>query len=324
MEEDRIVINEDRIELLFKPSKRLLVGTILSIGIGLLIILILFIFSNYENNNVKEPVDYYSIVEKHSQTKDTYVKIRITDIVILEDMYCWIKDEKDNTLIALLSKETINKIIEEYKTKGEEFFYDIEGYIRHDITDWNEAKIQIYLEKNNLISPKENYRQLLEKGVFSEGGSSSSSWIFLFGMLAILFIFSGLVFGLGYWEEIKLIKKSTKMFKCDEIIQELRKKTTKIFEPQNIYLTEEYIVSLQNYLDIIKYQDIFWIYTIKGIENTRLVAATANGEVIIASAYKEERLDRIIEIIKEKNEKILLGYTKENRKKYKEYKRKLK
>ena len=105
---------------------------------------------------------------------------------------------------------------------------------------------------------------------------------------------------------------------------ELEKNTSKYFEKERIYLTDNYIVSnLNNILRVNRYEDFIWIY----ISKLQQYGSTANifvrvktknkKQYDIASSLDENKLNEIIDLIKQKNTNILVGFTTENRKEYK-------
>lgn len=114
-----------------------------------------------------------------------------------------------------------------------------------------------------------------------------------------------------------------------KIFSELDNDDTKFYKRLNLYLTENYIVDLSNGLRVIEYKDIVWMYQFQmnqyGITiNKNIVVATKNKEkVSIANMdnfMKRSKKDftEIMNFIVSKNESIVLGYTKENRKQMKD------
>ena len=90
-------------------------------------------------------------------------------------------------------------------------------------------------------------------------------------------------------------------------------------------MTDKYLVTCFTGLNVINYEDILWLYYQDVSYNyvpvgKYLVAATVNKKRIrIAYSYKNaELLVEIMNKIQEKNNQIMLGFTKENQKKYKE------
>ena len=113
------------------------------------------------------------------------------------------------------------------------------------------------------------------------------------------------------------------------IFSELEKDDTKFYKKLNLYLTENYIVDLSNGLRVVEYKDIVWMYQFQmsryGMTVSKnIVLATKNREKIsianMDNFMKRSKKDYtdIMNFIISKNESIVLGYTKENRKQMKD------
>ena len=112
---------------------------------------------------------------------------------------------------------------------------------------------------------------------------------------------------------------------------ELAKESTMYFKKEEICLTDKYIISTFLGLNILKYDDIVWTY----YEDRRynfvsigkyLIARTKNKKAY-QIAYTFRNVDLLIEImnkIHDKNDKVMVGFTKENQQAYKELTKKKK
>lgn len=111
-----------------------------------------------------------------------------------------------------------------------------------------------------------------------------------------------------------------------KIEKELDDKDTFHYERAHLILTKNYIISLVGKLAFLKYKDVIWVYEYRlkqyGVTtNKSLMAMTKDGKVraivqVDGLTKKSSAvLGEIAETIVSKNEKILIGYTNDNRKK---------
>ena len=122
------------------------------------------------------------------------------------------------------------------------------------------------------------------------------------------------------------MKKTLKEFNKDELEKALENSVA--YEKAKIYLADEYLISTESGLDVIKYDDLYWIYInntkYRGITTGRYLIAIKKDKrsVQIAYAVRDEKmLQEIMEKIHEKNDQILIGYTPENQKAFAEFRK---
>ena len=129
--------------------------------------------------------------------------------------------------------------------------------------------------------------------------------------------------------EVKFLISHTKTsnfnkhFYLDKVISDIKEESTENYSSYQIILTDKYLISLKD-LRIIYYKDIVWAYpytindggivTLQVALNNKKkydVALSNRGHII-----NYQMINEIIKIIKKKNNKIITGYSKENKKKY--------
>ena len=122
------------------------------------------------------------------------------------------------------------------------------------------------------------------------------------------------------------MKKTLKEFNKDELEKALENSVA--YEKAKIYLADEYLISTASGLDVIKYDDLYWIYINKtkyrGITTGRYLIAIKKDKRSVQIAYvvrDEKILQEIMEKIYEKNDQILIGYTPENQKTFAEFRK---
>ncbi|MDE6141704.1 MAG: hypothetical protein K2G03_03780, partial [Bacilli bacterium] len=91
-----------------------------------------------------------------------------------------------------------------------------------------------------------------------------------------------------------------------------------------VYLTKNYIISNSTGFKVVDYKDILWVYILKqknhGITvGNHLMVYQKNGKGdTLAIMVKADKLEELIPEIQKKNKKVLVGYTTDNQKKYRE------
>lgn len=325
-------MKDNIIEKLLKPKKAFLIIAIVSIMISLVFYgIIIYVEKTTEK---PEAVDYGNLISMKSDNENDYVKTTIQYIALFaeregyDSKYYYIQDINNRVMIASISDETYKKIEETYLQNKENFTYDLEGYIFNIPDDVLNIAIRYISEAFDVqggVITKNNYQEYFGYTYLNEGitpntelnGFLLGGGIFLDG-IAIVFLAL-------YITSIAKIYMYSKKFDMESVKSELQQNTTLKFEKERIYLTTNYIVSVVNgLLRITKYQDLVWLYNKVAKQNSVtvnifLVGATkGKKEFYIANSLKEDTLNNIIYLIKERNENILIGYTPENKKKYEE------
>ena len=101
------------------------------------------------------------------------------------------------------------------------------------------------------------------------------------------------------------------------------------YESSRLYLTPNYIVNFGFNLDIIKYDELIWMYPterrVNGIKASKSIVLQDKygkyhtiASIDIITKAKKEEYEEIWNTISNKNDKLLLGYNKENINKSKE------
>lgn len=191
------------------------------------------------------------------------------------------------------------------------------------IETYNEAVGETFLTKDNYSQ----YIGTLYIDVVSPVQDNTFQLIFGF-----VFLLLGVILLVTYIVRQKQTKKGIRSRSESEwkkIFSELDSDTTKSYKKINLYLTENYIVDLGSGLRVIEYKDIVWMYQFQmkryGMTVSKnIVLATKNKEKIsianMDNFMKRSKKDfsEIMNYIVSKNEGIVLGYTKENKKQMKD------
>ena len=155
-------------------------------------------------------------------------------------------------------------------------------------------------------------------------------------MLGFITFITGMVMLISYFIKAKKYKKyfkSTSRNELNIINSQLNSKDSFNYKDLKLFLTDNYIVSYINNFYAVKYEDVLWIYEhIQRVNGFRAYTAIlvmdknfklhTIVQTSLNTKAKKESFDEIIETISNKNKNILMGYTKENRDKIKNMKRK--
>jgi len=121
--------------------------------------------------------------------------------------------------------------------------------------------------------------------------------------------------------KIKRVLKKLSPEEAELISSEVENEGTIIYEKVDMFLTENYIISLGKSIDITKYRDVVWVYHTDLRQNGVLSNRYVN---IITDKFEDHSVPiipygktrdihlEIIDIIASKNTNILVGYTDEN------------
>ncbi|MBP5280708.1 MAG: hypothetical protein J6Z03_09510, partial [Erysipelotrichaceae bacterium] len=160
--------------------------------------------------------------------------------------------------------------------------------------------------------------------------SSINFFSMLFSVASVELIFAGiaLFFGLILFFIDRSNSRSYEKYLNDEELKaELDSETTKLYKNARLALTDKHVVSYNGALNVLDYNDIFWVYLTKhrtnGIQDYDFLnLCTKDGRQVICGngttlgkknrAATADNHNEIIELIKEKNPDVLIGYEPEN------------
>ncbi len=323
--------NDENLKILKSNNKGLLI-TLITLIIGIALIVWGTSFENKEDDLVAK--SYSELISSKKDEPKEYVNITIAYLPYLfaeetDDYggkkYYIVFDNNDYPYIVRLTDTTYNILKLRYDNK-QDISYEISGYLFKQQKEMKDLAIEAHKEifEDSMIS-EANYELYFGKCYLDETLSPSTGIEALsIGIGIGLLILSFFIFIFYIVFKIKH-KRSLKKYSREELESELLKPNVEYFKKANICLTDKYIISTMTGLDVIKYEDILWIY----YENRRynfvsigkyIVARLKNKKMVqLAYTYNnEELLIEIMKKIKAKNEEIMLGFTKENQERYKE------
>ena len=323
--------NNESLKILKGNKKGLVVSLVI-----LIISIFLIVFGSSLGTQDEDVVakDYGELISSKQDNTNEYVKINIAYLPYLfasesDDYggkkYYIVFDDNQYPYIVRLTDNTYNKL-EQLYDNNEEISYEIKGYLFKQEKELKELAINAHKE---LFSDSEiseaNYELYFGKSYLDETITPSTGVeAITIGVGVGLILLSFFIFIFYIVFKIRF-KKNIKKYNKEELESELLKPNTLYFKKENICLTDKYVISTMAGLDVIKYEDILWLY----YENRRynfvsigkyIIARTKDRKMMqIAYSYgNEELLIEIMKKIAEKNDQIMLGFTKENQQKYKE------
>lgn len=210
----------------------------------------------------------------------------------------------------------------------------IEGITKYPTKDVKELAIEKFnddKDENDKISlvDYDNYFG----DVYLDMEESESSIAIFQIFLIVITIIPGIIIFIVNLAKIINFNKIKSKYSIKELDNEMNDKNSFYYNKANLYLTPNYIINFSGKLFIIKYIDIDWIYPnitkTNGIKTAKsIILITKENKTYIISNLSnitrksKEIYDEIWDTIVSKNSDMLVGYTEENIKAYKDKKRK--
>lgn len=331
-------MEEREIDKIIKPQKKLgllVVLFIIFLSIAIVCIGLVF-YERYEER--KESIDLSEVIFSGTEEEGEYVQINIAYFPKVlatnldKDYYLYyIEDEENHIYIAKLSNKTFEylnsiankengKLSEPYQLKG--FTYKIDSQIEKLVLA---SKMPVSIDK---VVTEDNISEIFgEVYIYENKSPKSEREITLYKISALVGVFF-LILSFGYI--LPSIIKARKVLNNEELVDELRSElevlTDNPYKKQQLYLTRNYIISG---VQVIKYKDIVWGYILEEtkygmkIGENLIIHTKDNKKHIIGSVVGKNNdiLNQVLEDIKTKNESMRVGYNKENKEFFKNYKK---
>ena len=278
--------------------------------------------TNLEN---KENIHAYIDVN----TKPYLFAVYETDGIEDDNKFYLVMDYNNYLYILYMSSSNFRKLnidsISENPIRVSGLTKKIENDIKELAIDaYNEEMGSEYLTKENF----KEYVGLIYLDLEEDINDSSLYYIgaFISFLVFLVLIIIYLTFSL---KNRKTFKKYSKE-ELEKIGMEMYQvKENNPYYKMNFYLLKDYVVDTSNGIIVLKYEDIIWAYpyeyrynglvvnkNIKLYDKENKVYDVANTKYF--DKNKEEILQEILKKLKEKNEGIILGFNKENKKIVKE------
>lgn len=327
--------NNMEIEKIFKPKKVLLIIglVILAIAIGLIVA---GCITNKNKYDKEEAQVYNDLIAANKDKEEMFVELEITEIPYLfatkeekssKQKFYFAIDEHNYWYIVRLTDKTYEKLEEQYNADKENFKYTLKGYIYDDPSELKRLAISAYNENLEESAEKlttTNFKDYLGSTYLDETKTPFDSTATTFIGVGIGAAIISAIFLIIYISQATKVKSTLKKYDIEDLKDALNNCDMNEYKKQSIYLTNKYLISTLNGLDVFEYKDILWIYNEKRKQNgvslgVWLIVCTADRKRIqVGRAQKDDILIEIMTKIKEKNQDILVGFTGDNNKQYKE------
>jgi hypothetical protein len=294
-----------------KQNKKLLILTTIFLVLGALFI---FLGIKEQKKDIGEPISFDTLYESEDRTnKYAYINL-ITEPYLFavyeqdgqeyDSKYYLGMDEDSYLYIIRMSSKNYEKLTSASETN----VIKISGITKKIQSDIKDLAIEAYnkgADTKITLSNFEDYFGTVFLDINDDPRNMAVFYI-LGGLFLILFISFGIARLIIKSRNKKLIKKFT-----DEEIYKLNNEILAINSEEKLYFLTDHLVDLGNGCIIVKYEDILWAYTHEMRTRGILV-----GKTIMLCL--KNKIEEFYEKLVSKKEDVLIGFTNENQKAYKE------
>lgn len=294
------------LEKIFKKNTTLLY---ISTSIIILTILICILSQVYTKKLVDTDIEY---IDKAFISNSEKTKAKISDvenIIYLNENYYMILTEKQ-VYMARLSLNEAKNIREKLKNNKNATIYGEIKKVNNDaknyfVTTYNKISDGKTISKDEYEKKMGKY-YLEQKEVSDKIENINNTTIIVSMILVSLGIFLSIVFIKNNNKNYNLLKKLSKTE-----ISKINKELSSAIKSHKTYITENYILNYSMGTSLIKYENILFAYknNIKNLNHDIIVIYTKDLEKMVVNIESNIKL---LDKIKLKNEKVLLGKTNKN------------
>lgn len=316
-------MNEKELKKIFKNNSKYL----LTVVILFVVSIVMFAMSTPVEEE-ESPKDYNDLIVDKQDQEGSYATVTIDSVPILfatndYENYYIVMDTNNYMYLSRLTDDTYNKLEKEYST-NKSINYTLTGYLYNAPEELQKLAMDIYNEEmGEEIITKYNYHTYFGSTYLDETNNPNANDTFL--AIGFILIIVSIIIFIVYLVNVIKTKKTYKKYSKEELTTILQESTTIAYPKANIYLTSKYIISTSSGITVTKYEDLVWMYIQRRTYNfinigTNLLGRTNNNKVVnLAVTYRNNYLlEEIISEIEKHNKNILIGYTKENSKAYRE------
>lgn len=328
-------MDEKQIDKILKPGKILLIITIIAI-IGTIALFVAGVYTSYENT--KNPELLGTLIDNGEDKEGVYAKVDVATIPygFAEEgqgrYYYFVKDADGYMYIVRITDGTYKKLEEMYNNGEGEVKYEFAGYTYNIPASLKRLAIEAANEgvednsKKMTYANFENYVGSVYIDETKKPESDNSSMFYGMGIMAGVFTVCLVIASVTQIINVRKITKNSELM--EELKAELAGNTDDTYKKLKLYLTDRYIISRTGGIEAFGYKDVIWEYSL-----IRYVNGVAQGKTLIiytrdkrrhnlaATGPNDERIEEIMTEISDKNPNVRVGYTKENRQFFKEFKK---
>lgn len=329
-------MEEKEIDKIFKPGKIQLIFAIVLAVIGAILIgIALYI----DSNKGKIATDLHELIYNYQDEEGEYASININTIpygFAIENetlKYYFVMDEQDFLYIARITDKTYEEMEKAYEADKENFSYELKGYVFKIPKELKKLGIEAYneaFEENEEVEKmtNSNFEEYVGSVYLDETYTPQSSNASTLIVISVFSFIGALVFLVTFITSKATLKKIDSS-RIEEAKEELKSSNVKSYSKQKLYLTDRYVVSRNGGIYILEYREILWAYNLinyyRGVATGKsLMACTVNKKrfaIGYSSNANDDTNDEIMREIKLKNPDLRIGFTDENKKFFKEYKK---
>lgn len=316
-------MNEKELKKIFKNNSKYL----LTVVILFVVSIVMFAMSTPVEEE-ESPKDYNDLIVDKQDQEGSYATVTIDSVPILfatndYENYYIVMDTNNYMYLSRLTDDTYNKLEKEYST-NKSINYTLTGYLYNAPEELQKLAMDIYNEEmGEEIITKYNYHTYFGSTYLDETNNPNANDTLL--AIGFILIIVSIIIFIVYLVNVIKTKKTYKKYSKEELTTILQESTTIAYPKAKVYLTSKYIISTSSGITVTKYEDLVWMYIQRRTYNfinigTNLLGRTNNNKVVnLAVTYRNNYLlEEIISEIEKHNQNILIGYTKENSKAYRE------
>lgn len=312
-------------DVISKEYQRL--QTTIYIGLGIIVLgLMIVMWVAWKDSQVSLSL-HDAIVNNESLEQKAYVDINVEPYSFAyyegESDYFYYVLDKDNYMYVVRMS---NKDYEKFKNASAENIIRIEGVTKKIPSDIKKIGIDVYNEEISPDKPitSQEFDEYFGTVYIDLNGFSTNE---IFIVICVIFmIVGGIVIGVGVFQKRKFSKNIKKLTEEQrkKLDDELNDKDSFYYKSAHVYLTKNYVFNFAGTFEAIPYKEIIWIYPFeirnRGVKTGQNIQVMTKDGRTRAVAYvttytKKARdiFDEIYETLSTKNEKMLNGFTKENK-----------
>lgn len=324
-------MTKSEINKILKPKTPLLY-----VAISLIVLsVIMYILAAVVKPSKDDAIDYRKLLFNYDNISGEYTKLEVTSVSSFAGKdnltYYYAQDEDGYVYIVRITDKTFDDMEREYKrsTDQDNFTYTIYGYVRDVYPDLKKFIISefddVFGSEYKITS--KDYDEYFQDTYIDETLTGKITLNIFFIGAGVISDIAAVIMLIIYFVSLGRSKKSLKSYDYDILYSQLASSDTVCYKREKLYLTNQYVITVNNGLRVLIYYDIIWLYNVKnsvnGIPTTITLSAAYSDRRIytIASTAvsNENTLIEIMSRIHEKNSNILVGYTDENIQAYRQF-----
>jgi len=325
-------MEENEISKIFKVGKIQLIWAVVLVVIGIALLGIAFYIDSGDRETA---TDLHQLIYNYEDKENEYASINLAYVpfgfaIEGENLkYYFAMDSNEYLYIVRITDKTYEKIVKQKEEQGDNFFYELKGYVFEIPSELKKLGIEAYNEAfEKEIFTKSNFEEFVGNVYLDETYTpQSENATVLITISCFAFVAAIIVFCVFVSQKIKTAKVDKT--RIEEAKEELRSTSVKVYSKQKMYLTNKYVISNYGGLQIYEYSEILWLYNLinyyRGIATGKSLMAGLANKKKIAIGYStdvnNQTLEEIMEKILEKNKNVRIGFTDENKKYFKDYKK---